>query len=91
MVAVSLSPPLARRLHPRDLHYGLDSSLRHLAHNGARDAGEPACRLSQIPFTLNVIAVEDAPCLVAGNLHRDPLRNPRPDHVPHSRPAEVTG
>ena len=37
----------------------------------------------------DVISVEDAPRLVAADLHSDPLRDARVDHAPDGRPSEV--
>lgn len=82
-------PRLTGGLHLRDLHYGLDCSFRHLAHNGAGNPGELAGRLPKVTFTHDVVAVEDTPCLVTGYLHCNPLRNPSPDHIPNSRTPQV--
>ncbi len=46
--------------------------------------GEPEVRLAD-----DVVAVEHRPRLVAGDRHRHPLGDPRPDHVADRRPPEV--
>jgi len=50
---------------------------------------QPSRRSLKVRRAHDVVPVEDAPRLVAGDAHRDPLRDPGVDQVPDGRPAEV--
>lgn len=42
-----------------------------------------------VPIVDDVVAVEDGPRLVPGDLHRHLLRDSGPDHIPNGRPPQI--
>src|SRR6266446_4978347 len=50
---------------------------------------ELPCGLAQVALADDVVAIEHRPRFVARDHHRDALGDPAPDHVAHSRPAEI--
>ena len=50
-------------------------------------ARQPPGGLLQVPRAHDVVPIEHAARLVPGDRHRDPLRHPRVDEIPHRGPA----
>src|SRR5262245_5194060 len=52
---------------------------------------KPPDGVGEVGLGDDVVSLEHAAGLVPGHLHRDTLRHPGADQIPHCRPAQVVG
>jgi len=68
---------------------GSDGGHSPLSDNVPENAPVSLPGLLEVTRADDVVAVEDGPRLVSGNLHGHPFGHAAVDHVPHGRPSEV--
>src|SRR3990172_10090175 len=79
----------ARRPRAENLHVYATAVKRGMPSCARKCAREPPGDLPKVLRAHDVIAVEDAPALVARDLHGHPVGNPCVDHVSDGRAPEV--